>query len=246
MGYTSGAMSTFSGLNASASALQSVLVRQDITSNNVANALTAGFKRSRALNAERAGGGTDIAEISRDYSQGPMEVATNAFDLGIQGEGFFKVQTPNGVGYVRAGLFGLDKNRELVTPQGFKLSPSVQIPADATGFAVGKDGRVMAFRPGGVQEEVGQITLSRFPSPGGLLQAGGGVLAPFPSAGIPRDGIPGTPGFGELGTGMLESSNVDLGQEMVDGIVNLRAFQVNARMIRAQDQMLGTLLDIRR
>ncbi len=235
-----------SGLSASSSALQSLLVRQDITAHHAANALTAGFKRSRALNQTRHGGGTDITEISRDPSQGSLEVATHAFDLGIQGEGFFKVQTANGgAGYVRAGLFGLDANRELVTPQGFRLSPPVRIPQDATGFAIGRDGRVLAFLDGH-QEEVGQITLSRFPNPGGLLQAGGGVLAPFPSAGIPRDGIPGSPGFGELASGALESSNVDLGREMTDQVGNLRAFQINAKMVRTQDEMLGTLLDIRR
>ena len=230
--------------SASVSALRSMIVRQDVTANNLANVSTPGFKRARALNQDRAPSGTDIAQISSDFRQGDLEVATNAFDLGISGEGFFKVQTPSGVGYVRAGVFGLDSNRELVTPQGFRLSPSVQLPADATGFAVRPDGAVTALR-GGVETSVGQITLSRFPNPGGLLQSGGGALSPFPGAGIPQDGIPGTGGFGSLVSGVLESSNVDLGEEAVASVRDLRAFQVNARMIRVQDEMLGTLLDIR-
>ena len=232
------------GLSSSVSALQSILVRQDVMANNLANVNTPGFKRSRAFNETRASGGTDIAQISTDYSQGPIETATNAFDLGIQGEGFFKVQSPNGsTGYVRAGIFGLNVNRELVTPQGLRLSPSIQLPADATGFAVQRDGTVLAMRPGG-QQTVGQITLTRFPNPGGLLQQGGGVLTAFPAAGVPQDGIPGTGAFGSLATG-LEGSNVDLAEELVNSMTDLRTFQINTKVIRTQDEMLGTLLDIR-
>jgi len=232
-------------LSASVSALQAILVRQDVTAHNLANVSTPGFQRARALNQERSPSGTDVAQISRDPRQGSLDVATNAFDLAISGEGFFKVQTPSGVGYLRAGVFGLDANRELVTPQGFRLSPSIRLPEEAAGFAVRQDGTVLALNRDGSQTEAGRITLSRFPNPGGLLQAGGGVLSPFPTAGIPQDGIPGAGSFGMLLSGALEESNVDLAEETVASIRDLRAFQVNARTLRTQDEMLGTLIDIR-
>ncbi len=225
---------SLSGISASANALGSILLRQDVAANNLANVATPAFKR------QLAGG------QGADFSQGPLETATNAFDLAVQGEGFFKAQSGDGAVYLRAGIFGLDANRELVTPQGYRLSPSIQLPADATGFSVRGDGIVLANRPDGGQTAVGQITLTRFPNPAGLLSAGGSAYAPFPAAGLPQDGVPGTAGFGTLATGALEGSNVDLATEMVASIRNLRTFQVNARMIRAQDDMLGTLLDVRR
>lgn len=224
---------SLSGISAAASALRSILVRQDVAAHNLANVATPGFKR-RLAGAPGA-----------DFSQGSLETATNAFDLTVQGEGLFKAQSRDGTVYLRAGIFGLDAHRELVTPQGYRLSPSIQLPADATGFAVRGDGTVLASRPDGNQTAVGQITLTRFPNSAGLLNAGGNAYAPFPAAGLPRDGIPGTGGFGTLVTGALEGSNVDLGAETVASIRALRTFQVNARMIRAQDDMLGTLLDVR-
>ena len=236
---------SISGFNASASALQAFLVRQDVTANNLANVSTPGFKRSSASLADRRSSGVDVADIREDPRQGPLDTATNPFDLAIEGEGFFKVQAPEGTRYVRAGVFGLDANRELVTPQGFRLSPSIQVPQNASGFAVQGDGSVLALNPDGSQSPIGQVTLTRFPNPSGLLKAGGGAYAPFTSAGVPRDGIPGTGGFGSLRTGALEDSNVDLAEETVASIRDLRAFQVNAKMIRVQDEMLGTLLDIR-
>ena len=228
---------SLSGISASTHALQAILLRQDVTADNLTNVSTPGFKR-------RLAGGQGA-----DFSQGPLEAtgetATNAFDLAVQGEGFFKAQSGDGAVYLRAGVFGLDAHRELVTPQGYKLSPTIRLPADATGFSVRGDGTVLAGRPNGSQTAVGQITLTRFPNPAGLLNAGGSAYAPFPAAGLPRDGVPGTAGFGTLVTGALEGSNVDLAMETVASLRNLRSFQVNARMIRAQDDMLGTLLDVR-
>lgn len=241
VGYTPPGMS----ISASASALQSILVRQDVTAHNLANIQTPGFKRTQALNHARANGGTEVGDIRVDHAQGPLETATHAFDLAVQGEGFFKVQSGDAVRYVRAGVFGLDANRELVTPQGDRLSPSIRLPDGATGFAVQGDGAVLALMADGTRVEAGRITLTRFPNPGGLLQAGGGAFAPFPTAGLPQEGAPGTGGRGTLATGMLEGSNVDLAEETVASIRNLRTFQVNARMVRAQDEMLGTLLDVR-
>lgn len=238
---------SLSGFSTTVSALQSFVVRQDVTANNTANVLSAGFKRSRALNQDVRPSGTRISEISPDFRQGGLETATNAFDLAIEGEGFFKVQGPGDAArYVRAGVFGLDSNRELVTPQGLRLSPPVQIPFNASGFAVRADGTVVARLPDGTEQNAGQITLTRFPNPAGLLQEGGGVYAAFTTAGVPQDGAPGSGAFGALVSGTLEGSNVDLAEETVDAIRNLGAFKINAKVIRVRDEMLGTLLDIRR
>ena len=135
---------SIAGLSKSASALRSFLVRQDLTANNLANIATPGFKRTLA-----SSGLTDTA-------QGPLETATNPFDLAVQGEGLFKVETSEGTRYVRAGIFGLDANRELVTPQGFRLDPSIQLPANATGFAVQGSGQVLALPRTGPRRRPGR------------------------------------------------------------------------------------------
>lgn len=236
----------FGGISAALSGMQSAIVRQTISAHNVANVATPGFKSARGLASERPGrAGADISSVLRDFSQGPIQTATNAFDLAIAGEGFIPLETPSGIRYARAGVFGLDAAGTLVTPQGFRTSPPIRLPDGTSGFAVGPDGAVTAVLPDGSAQPIGQIALVRFANPQGLLDEGGGILAPGPASGLPRFGAAGTAGFGTFVSGALEGSNVDLGREMVEQILATRTFQFNAAAFRANDETLGTLLDIK-
>ncbi len=236
----------FGGISAALSGMQSAVVRQMISANNVANLATPGFKTSRGFTSERPGaGGTDLSSVRQDLSQGPLETATNAFDLAVSGDGFIPVETPSGIRYTRVGIFGIDGAGTLVTPQGYRTSPPIQLPAGATGFAVGADGTVSALLPDGTTQAVGQIPLARFANPEGLLAEGGGILAPGAGSGLPQFGTAGTGAFGSFVSGALEGSNVDLATQMVEQILATRTFQFNAAALRANDETLGTLLDIR-
>ncbi len=235
----------FGGIAAALSGMQAAIVRQMIGAHNVANIATPGFKASRAETSARPPfGGTELSVVRIDYSQGALQTATNAFDLAISGDGFIPLETPGGIRYARVGVFGLDGAGNLVTPQGDRTSPPIQLPAGATGFAVGADGTVTALLEGGATQTIGQIPLVRFANPQGLLNEGGGIYAPGANSGLPQFGTAGIPPFGSFLSGALEASNVDLATEMVEQILATRTFQFNAAALRANDETLGTLLDI--
>ena len=237
---------SFGGISAALSGMQSAVVRQMIGANNIANLSTPGFKSSSGFTSERPGhGGTDLASIRADLSQGPIQTATNAFDLAVSGNGLLPLETPAGIRYTRAGVFGLDGAGNLVTPQGYRTSPPIQLPAGATGFAVGSDGTVSALLADGSAQAVGQIPLARFANPEGLLAEGSGIMAPGPDSGPPQFGTAGVGAFGSLVSGALEGSNVDLATQMVEQILATRTFQFNAAALRVSDETLGTLLDIK-
>jgi flagellar basal-body rod protein FlgG len=234
------------GLSIAASGLRATLIRQEIAANNVANVNTPAFKRLRGDQATFSGGGTRIAGTSTDASQGPFEIAQGAFDLGIEGEGFFQVQTSGGIRFTRVGVFGMNGQGELVTPQGFRLVPPVRIPAGAAGFEVSAGGAIRARFTDGSSRQVGEIRLARVSNVQGLSREGKNLYRISPASGGPREGTPGVGGFGRLVTGVLEGSNIDMVRETVDQIRNLRTFQIQAESVRVQDEMLGTLVDIRK
>ncbi|MBI4230347.1 MAG: flagellar hook basal-body protein [Planctomycetes bacterium] len=237
---------SFHALRVGASGMQAALVRQSISANNVANLQTTAFKATLARQTDVKGGGTRVASTPLDDRQGPIEMATNAFDLAIDGPGLLRVRTPEGIRYTRAGVFGLDAQGELVTPQGYHLDPPVRMAAGAVSFEVATDGTVRALDANGNAAVAGQIALVNFDNVQGLTIEGRNLYAASLASGLPRGGAPGSPGFGRLRTGALEGSNVDLAEETVAQIRDLHAFKINARTVRTADQMLGTLLDLRR
>lgn len=236
-------------LNITRSSLLARLLDLDIRSHNLANLNTTGFKSSRAnfqevLEAERRAG-VQAASTQRLMGQGPLERTDNPFDLAIDGEGFFSVTLPDGrKAYTRDGRFQLDANRRLVSASGFPLAWEGSIPEGATGIHVNPDGSVMA-RQGEAWTAVGKISLARFRNPSGLENYGYNLLLETPISGVAENGVPGSPGYGEILAGALEQSNVNLAEEMTQIVALQRSFEMSVRAFQATDQMLGQAIHLR-
>ena len=242
----------------------------EVIANNLANVNTAGFKRSRAEfqdllyqnlrtpGANTAGGGlvpaglqvglgTRMAATSRLHSEGDLRQTGVPLDVAIEGDGFMGVNMPSGeVAYTRAGSLRMDAGGRLVTQDGYTLASSVTIPADSTSITINPDGVVSVAQPGHqAMTEVGRITLTNFSNPGGLLSLGRNLYRPTAVSGTPSEGQPGTQGLGTLAQGTLEMSNVKVVDEMVDMIVAQRAYEIDSRVIKAADEMLGQTTQLR-
>ena len=243
----------------------------DVISNNLANVNTSGFKRGRANfqdlmyqqvkmpGAEASAGGTQLpsgiqiglgvqtSSVSHVFSTGSFQQTGNPLDLAIQGRGFFEVLMGNGeLGYTRAGSFSVDAQGQLVTANGEVVQPAINIPADALSINIGTDGTVSVAQPGGISSVVGQITTVDFSNPGGLKPLGNSMYQPSNASGQPIAGAPLANGFGGVGQGMLEMSNVNMVEEMVNLIAGQRAYEMNSKAIQAADQMLQTANNVRR
>lgn len=235
MGYTP---STMLGFTISISGVNAGLRRLDAAANNIANATTAGFKRSRVHQVDLQHGGTR-SSVQVGFQQGPIELSDGAFALGIEGDGFFRVQTPQGERFTRAGSFHVDAAGNLVTSDGFPLQPGFTIPGDAVAVNVTPQGQVSAIFSDGSSQDLGTIDTVRFANPGGLVQEGHSLYAAGPASG------PAMPGDGRIFFGALEGSNVDLTDEMVSLIVSKATVKANLSALKAQDEMLGEVIDLR-
>lgn len=263
-------------LHSAATGLRALSTRIDVVANNLANAETNTFKRSRvnfedlmytmlkqpgATNAAGevspagiyVGLGTKISNTQLDMSQGPMENTGNNLDVGIQGQGFFKVKLMDsiggGVGYTRNGNLFVNKDGELVlgSGDGYKIIPAIKFPQGTTDISISSDGTVNATQ--GVTNKkilVGQLTLTQFVNPQGLNQLGGGIYTETDSSGKPFDTKPGKLGTGTLLQGYLEGSNVDPVKELVTLIKTQRAFELNSQSIQTADQAMQTIANLRR
>jgi flagellar basal-body rod protein FlgG len=237
----------------------------DVISNNLANVQTAGFKRSRvdfqdlvyevlqapgAASAQgqevpsgfQVGHGSRAVATQRLFVKGDLQQTGNTLDLAIEGDGFFQVQLPSGdTAYTRAGAFKKNSQGQLVTSDGFEVQPQITIPQNALSVTVGVDGTVSVTQPGQAQPQtIGTLELVRFINPAGLQSQGRNLFVPTQASG---DAIPGTPGRDGLGTllqGFIESSNVNVVEEMVGMIVTQRAYEINSRAIRTADEMMQT------
>lgn len=228
------------------SGLQSALFRQEVTANNIANAVTPGFQAQRADQVDLTGGGSRISAVQTLGNPAPFEVSGNPFDLAVDGEGFFPVRTGDGgAAYTRAGAFRVDANRNLVTSNGEVVEPPVRIPQDATAVQFASTGQVNVVLANGTVQQVGRLQLARFPNPGGLTRRGDSLLEANGASGPAELGDPGQGAFGRIVSGALGGSNVDLAEELVGTRVNALLFRANLRVIRAQDDMLGEALDLR-
>ena len=250
-------------LNTAATGMAAQQANVDVIANNMANVNTTGFRRSRAefedliYHTVRTAGGTTaggqalptgiqvghgVRNVSTEFMhiQGNLQQTENPLDLAIEGDGFFKVTRPSGeVAYTRAGNFKADAEGRLVNVDGYPLEPSLNIPIDATSITITPDGIVSVQIAGqSATQQVGQITLSNFPNPGGLRALGRGLFVPTDGSGQAVESQPGQQGLGTVGQGMLEGSNVEVVNEMIDLIASQRAYEINQRIVQAADDML--------
>ena len=173
-------------------------------------------------------------------TQGTLSQTGNDLDLAINGEGFFKIQMPDGTfQYTRDGTFQMDNTGRIVNAQGNPVQPTITIPQNASGLTVNAQGQVSVTLPGSTATStiIGQIGLTRFVNKGGLLPVGNNLFTDTPSSGAPQDGLANAEGFGNINQGSLEQSNVDVVSEMSNLIAAQRAYEMNAKVVTAADQM---------
>ena len=258
-----------SSLRTSASGMIAQQRMIDVIANNLANVNTTAFKRSRVsfedvlyetvqgtrvvnyagsetVGPIQIGKGVRIGAVVRLHAQGAPETTQRPLDLAIEGDGFFQVQRPDGTtAYTRDGSFSISENGSLVTSGGYLLLPGVTVPRDATGISISPTGSVSIQTAGtGAATEVGRVELARFLNANGLQSIGENQYTETPSSGEPIVGFPQDEGFGRLMQGALESSNVEIVQEMTDMIAAQRAYEINAKAIRAGEEMMQTTDDI--
>jgi len=235
-----------------------------VISNNLANVNTTGFKKDRAMfddlmyqNLRQAGGqntqntqaptgtavGTGVKAVATEkvFTQGNVQQTGNTMDLAINGRGFFQVTMPNAeTAYTRDGSFTLDSAGQLVTSTGLLVSPAITVPPNAVSVTIGTDGTVSAQLPGGgASTNIGQVALADFINPTGLQAIGDNL---FQATGASGQAIPGIAGQAQLGTmtqGSLETSNVNVVEELVNMIEAQRAYEMNSKAISTADQMLS-------
>ncbi len=249
--------------------LEAQQTQLDAITHNLANVGTNGYKKSRAVfedlmyqNIRQAGGptsqdtqlptglqlGSGVRPVasSRDFSQGSLTQTGNQLDLAINGQGFFQVQMPDGsAAYSRDGSFQVNAQGELVTSAGYAVNPAITVPATAQTITIGKDGIVSATLPGNATpQQIGQLQLANFTNPAGLEPRGGNLYTETAASGAPQTGTAGANGLGTINQGMVEGSNVNVVEELVNMIQTQRAYEINSKAIQTSDQMLGRLTQL--
>lgn len=243
--------------------------QMDVIANNLANVSTNGFKRSRAVfedllyqNIRQPGAqssqqtqlpsglqlGTGVRPVAteRNFSQGNLQQTSNDKDVAIQGAGFFQVLLPDGTtAYTRDGSFQVDSQGQLVTASGFPVQPTITIPANATSMTIGRDGVVSVTQAGSAATtQVGALQLATFINPAGLMAKGENLYVETTASGNPNTNTPGTNGAGLLTQGYVETSNVNVVEELVNMIQTQRAYEINSKAITTSDQMLQKLAQL--
>ncbi len=238
--------------------------RMAVTSNNLANVSTNGFKKGRAVfedlmyqNVRQVGGstsqdteapsglslGTGVRVVATEklYTQGSLSTTGNALDVAVTGRGFFQVELPDGTtGYTRDGAFQLNAQGELVTSSGYRVQPGITIPDGSQSITIGSDGVVSALAAGqSAPVQVGTLQLVDFVNPAGLQPRGENLLVESVASGPPQAGTPGLNGLGAVLQGSLEASNVNVVEELVNMIETQRAYEMNSKAISTTDQMLA-------
>ena len=185
----------------------------------------------------------NLIATSRNFSQGALQQTTNSLDVAIQGHGFFQVTLPDGTtGYTRDGSFQVDQNGQLVNNNGMVLQPGITIPNTAQSVTIGQDGTVSIALAGQSATQIqGQLQLATFVNPAGLEPRGQNLYAETTASGTPTSGAPGANGLGTLRQGFVETSNVNVVEELVSMIQTQRAYELNSKAIQASDQMLQKL-----
>lgn len=236
-------------------------------SNNLANASTVGYKKGRAIfedllyqNVNQPGGqssanstlpsglmvgaGAKVVASQKSFTQGSVQTTDNSLDMMINGRGFFEVQLPDGTtAYSRNGQFTLNAEGTLVTVgEGYPIQPEIQIPENAQSITVSSDGQISVQIAGQAESQiVGQLTITDFVNPTGLQPMGENLYLATQASGDPIQGIGGTDGIGTVKQGMLEASNVNATEELVNLIQAQRVYEMNSKVISSVDQMMGTV-----
>ncbi|MPY72142.1 MAG: flagellar basal-body rod protein FlgG [Alphaproteobacteria bacterium] len=258
-------------LNIAATGMLAQQLNVEVISNNIANMNTTGFKRQRAefqdllyQDMRRVGSassdtgtivpagvqigvGVKTAAVYRITEQGNLVSTENTYDLAIQGKGFFKVNLPNGdTSYTRAGSLSLSPDGQIVTADGYAVAPGITIPADAISVSINANGEVLAKVQGQVTpQNVGQFTLANFANEAGLEPVGDNLFLETPASGAATEGTPGAIGYGTILQGFLETSNVNVVQEVTNLITAQRAYEMNSKVIEASDEMMRSLTQLR-
>lgn len=241
----------------------------DVISHNLANVSTDGYKRQRAIFEDllyetlrqpgaqssaqtqipsglQIGTGAKPVATEHIFTQGSLQRTDNALDIAINGNGFFQIQMPDGtLAYTRDGAFQKDSTGQIVTANGYPLSPAITIPSDAISVTISTDGIVSVVQPGSsTPVQLGNIQLANFVNNGGLQSKGGNLFVETASSGTPTPNTPGTNGTGLLNQGMVETSNVNVAEELVSMIQAQRAYEINSRVVSSSDAMLGRLAQL--
>ena len=241
----------------------------DVVSNNLANVATTGFKKARAVFEDllyqtirqagaqssqqtmlpsgfQLGVGVRTVATERLFSQGGLTQTNNPLDLAINGRGFFQIQLPDGsIAYTRDGSFQVDNLGTLVTASGYPVLPQMQIPQDTQALTIGRDGVVSVTQPNNTTPtQLGQLQLANFINYAGLQSLGENLFQETAASGAPQIENPGTNGLGVLNQSFLETSNVNVAEELVNMIISQRAYELNSRAITTSDQMLQRLTQI--
>ncbi|NLZ09898.1 MAG: flagellar basal-body rod protein FlgG [Alcaligenaceae bacterium] len=250
--------------------LEAQQTNQDVISNNLANVSTSGFKRSRAVFEDlmyqtirqpgaqvgaanqlpsglQLGVGVRTVATERIHSQGNLQQTGNQLDIAIQGRGFLQVELPNGeFAYTRDGSLQVDQNGQLVTAGGYPVQPPINIPDNALSVTIARDGTVSVTQPGavGANVEIGQLQLTTFINPTGLQSLGENLYAETDASGPGNFAQPGLDGAGLVLQNFVETSNVNVAEELVNMIVTQRAYEMNSKSIQTSDQMLARLTQL--
>lgn len=241
----------------------------DVISNNLANVSTNGYKKAVAVfedllyQTERQPGaqssqstqipsglqigtGVRTAATQRIQTQGNLQQSNNSLDVAIQGDGYFQIQLPDGTtAYTRDGSFQKDSQGQIVNSSGYALQPAITIPSDALSITIAKDGTVSVTQPGQTAaSQIGTIQIANFVNPGGLLSTGENLFLETASSGTATPSTPGTNGTGTLNQKYVETSNVNVAEELVSMIEAQRAYEINTRVVSTADSMLGKLAQL--
>lgn len=249
--------------------LEAQQTQLDAITHNLANTATNGYKRSRVVfedllyqNLRQAGApssaqtelptglqlGTGVRSVAtaRNFSQGGLTQTGNNLDLAVNGQGFFQVQMPDGTtAYTRDGAFQVDAQGQLVNSAGYLINPGITMPANTQSVTIARDGIVSVTVAGTTApQQIGQIQLANFMNPAGLDPRGGNLFAETSASGSPQTGNPGANGLGVINQGVVESSNVNVVEELVAMIQTQRAYEINSKAIQTSDQMLARLTQL--
>ncbi len=241
----------------------------DVISNNLANVSTNGFKRSRAVFEDllyqtlrqpgaqssqqtqipaglQLGTGVRPVSTAHVFTQGNLQKTDNSLDIAIQGSGFFQILLPDGTtGYTRDGSFQKDNQGQIVTADGYPLQPNITIPANALSMSIGTDGTVTVTQPGSAAStQIGSIQVANFINPAGLQSIGQNLFLETAASGTPTPNTPGTNGAGLVNQGYVETSNVNVAEELVTMIQTQRAYELNSKVVSTSDAMLGRLTQL--
>lgn len=259
-------------LHTAATGMQAQQLNMDTIANNLSNANTAGFKRTRidfedlmyqtlrvsgspsgeggnqVPTGIEAGLGVRPAATQKIFSQGVFQQTENTLDVAIEGDGFFQVTLPSGdVAYTRNGSFKKDSTGKVVTSDGYYLEPEIIIPENALEVSISIDGIVSVIVQGSTQPQtIGEIQLTRFVNPAGLHSIGKNLFMESAASGSPVSGTPGQEGLGTLAQGFIENSNVQVVEEMVNMIIAQRAYEIISKTIQGADEMLQVASNLRR